>query len=91
MISWATVQRRGRKVGYEARINGRKVTGGGLAALVEERANDLEGEIKRAVAGVYCDIHRSRPTITLRAGGGYTIDACCDTATHRAQAALERL
>jgi hypothetical protein len=75
-------------VSYEARINGRKVQGGGLTSLVGAMAQDLERQVVRAVGSVYCDVHGARPTIRFGAGDRYKIDACCDEAAQRAQAAL---
>jgi hypothetical protein len=77
---------------YEVRINGRKVKDGAVTALFAEMENELERQVKRAVESVYCEVHRARPSATIRnAGAGYRIEACCDDAARRAQAALERL
>lgn len=77
-------------MGYEARINGRKVRGGGLTSAVGAMAHDLERQVQRVVGGIYCDVHGTRPTVTFGAGGRYKINACCDEAAQRAQAALGR-
>lgn len=77
-------------MGYEARINGRKVQGGGLTSLVGAMAQDLERHVEQTVGSVYCDAHGARPTVRFGAGGRYEINACCPDARQRAEAALAR-
>lgn len=77
-------------MGYEARINGRNAQGAGLTSLVGAMAQDFEQQVERTVGSVHCGVHGARPTIRFGPGGRYKINACCDDAAQRAQAALER-
>jgi hypothetical protein len=77
-------------VGYEARINGREVQGGGLTSLRGAMAQDLQRQVERTVGSVYCEVHGARPMVRFGAGSGYEIEACCDDTAQRARATLSR-
>ncbi len=77
-------------MGYEARINGREVQGGGLTSLVGAMTQDLQRQVELTVGSVHCNVHGARPTVRFGAGGGYEIEACCEETAERAQAALLR-